>query len=229
MGATLGLGGLTAFVPMRHDSDRVPGKNYRMFHGRPLFHHILDALQGVPEILRIVVDTDSSVIRQSCAEAFPEVVCVERLEHLRGGMVPMTEVLARDAELFPSDWYLQTHSTNPLLQPDSISSAIRRLQGSLDRHDSLVSVTRHRSRFFRHDGRPLNHDPSVLRRTQDLDAIDEENSCLYLFTADQIRSGMRFGRRPLLYPLQRLQSIDIDTEEDFLLAESAYSALRGVT
>jgi len=35
---------IAALVPMRHHSVRVPGKNYRLLAGRPLFHHILQAL-----------------------------------------------------------------------------------------------------------------------------------------------------------------------------------------
>ena len=216
------LTNLVALVPMRHDSERVPEKNFRSFHGRPLFHHILMALSDVSRIATIVVDTDSDVIRRSCASDFPQVVCTERPQWLRDGRTPMTRVLQHGAERFPSPWYLQTHSTNPLLSPASIEAGIERLEASLERHDSLVSVNHHQARFFRSDGEPINHDPFVLERTQDLPPILEENSCLYVFRRDQIRSGRRFGRTPLFYPLPRLEALDIDTEEDFSLAELAY-------
>jgi CMP-N-acetylneuraminic acid synthetase len=53
---------IAAIVPMRHDSRRVPGKNYRLFAGRPLYHHILLQLSTCPQISQIVIDTDSDWI-----------------------------------------------------------------------------------------------------------------------------------------------------------------------
>ncbi len=55
---------ITALVPMRHHSQRVPKKNSRILAGKPLFHHILSTLADVPELDAIYVDTDSSVIAE---------------------------------------------------------------------------------------------------------------------------------------------------------------------
>jgi CMP-N-acetylneuraminic acid synthetase len=210
---------LVAFVPMRHSSERVPGKNYRPFHGRPLFHHIVDTLLAVPQIDRIVIDTDSPTVKEQCSQQFPSVTCVDRPAHLLGGETPMTAVLAHDAMLFPSDWYLQTHSTNPLLQASTISRAIEELASELNHHDSLFSVTRLQTRLYDAEGHPVNHDPAVLLRTQDLPPLFEENSNLYIFTDDLIRSGRRLGDRPLMFELDPLEALDIDEESDFVIAE----------
>ena len=53
---------IAALVPMRHHSQRVPGKNYRLLAGKPLYQHIITTLLAVPEISTIVVDTDSQPI-----------------------------------------------------------------------------------------------------------------------------------------------------------------------
>src|SRR4051812_43523096 len=102
---------------MRHSSERVKGKNYRPLGGRPLFHHIVQTLLSVPEIDGVVIDTDSDLIAQDTAEAFPTVRVIERPEHLRAGETPMNDVLLHSTEMVPADLYLQTHSTNPLLRP----------------------------------------------------------------------------------------------------------------
>ena len=58
------------------------------------------------------------------------------------------------------------------------------------------------TRLWTVDGRPLNHDPRVLLRTQDLEPVYEENSCLYLFdAATLLRTGNRIGERPLLFAI----------------------------
>ena len=64
---------LVALVPMRHHSQRVPGKNYRPLAGKPLFHHILETLLAVPEIDRVVVDTDSEPVIDGLRQEFPQV------------------------------------------------------------------------------------------------------------------------------------------------------------
>ena len=83
--ATGGPQRLVALMPMRHDSERVPGKNYRPFgDGRPLFHHMLDALAGCPEIDRVVIDTDSPTIKEDCAHRYPDVVVLDRPQRMDG-------------------------------------------------------------------------------------------------------------------------------------------------
>lgn len=210
---------IVAFVPMRHSSERVPGKNYRDFDGRPLFHHIVSTLCNVPYVSQIVIDTDSPIITAQCAAAFPDVRCIERPPHLLGGDTPMTDVLAHDAAMFPSDWYLQTHSTNPLLRASTVTDAIERLASALDRHDSLFSVTRLQTRLYDADGRAMNHDPAVLLRTQDLPPVYEENSNLYVFGRELIAAGRRIGDRPMMYEIDPLEAVDIDEEHDFVIAE----------
>lgn len=211
---------VVAFVPMRHASERVPGKNYRPFNGRPLFHHIVSTLLEVPRVRQVVIDTDSPTVKEQAARHFPSVRVLDRPAELLGGDVPMTDVLRHDAAVVPAQWYLQTHTTNPLLRATTIDHALAALEAGLDRYDSLFSVTRLQTRLYDADGRPLNHDPGVLLRTQDLPPVYEENSNLYVFSAGQIASGRRFGDRPLLFEIDPLEAVDIDEEHDFLLAET---------
>jgi len=214
---------IVAIVPMRHDSERVRGKNYRLLGDRPLFHHIVSALLSCPAISETVIDTDSPTIMDDARQAFAGVRLIERPEALRGGMVPMNEVLLNDVAQVDADFYLQTHSTNPLVRSETISAAIARFLGSLPEYDSLFSVTRLQTRLWTADGRALNHDPGVLLRTQDLPPVYEENSCLYLFSRASLeRHGNRIGERPLLYELQRDEAWDIDEEVDWTIVEALY-------
>lgn len=207
---------------MRHESERVPGKNYRTFVDRPLFHHVVETLLDVPTVSRILIDTDSPTIRDQAAEKFPSVEIIDRPAHLLGGETPMTAVLRHDASLVDAPWLLQTHSTNPLLRAATVAGAIDSFFAS-GRHDSLFSVTRLQTRLYDADGRPINHDPNLLLRTQDLPAVYEENSNVYLFPRDLIlNEGRRIGDRPLLYEVDRLEAVDIDEEPDFLMAEALY-------
>lgn len=211
---------IVALVPMRHHSERVPGKNYRPLAGKPLFHHILDTLLQCPEISRIAIDTDSPNIMESLRKNYPQVVIIERPEHLRADTTPMNEVLLHDTAQIPADLYLQTHSTNPLLRPQTISRAVQALVSQYPAYDSLFSVTRIQTRLWDQLGRPVNHNPAILLRTQDLPPIYEENSCIYLFnrhTLEQRRN--RLGERPYLFEIPAAEAWDIDEELDFAITD----------
>ncbi len=211
---------LIALVPMRHHSQRVPGKNYRDLAGKPLYQHIIQTLLAVPEVSEIVVDTDSDPVMDGLREKFPQVKIVNRPEHLRADDIPMNEILIHDTGQFPADFYLQTHSTNPLLKAETISRAIQLLLTNYPKYDSLFSVTRWQTRLYFQDGRAINHNPQELKQTQDLPPVYEENSCMYIFTRENlIAKRHRISDHPLLFEIPRLEAVDIDEESDFQIAD----------
>lgn len=211
---------IAALVPMRHHSQRVPGKNFRELAGKPLYQHILETLLTCKEIDQVVVDTDSLVIQEGIGEKYPQVRVLVRPETLRADDVPMNEILAYDTSQVEADLYLQTHSTNPLLRAKTISIAIQRFQQQFPAYDSLFAVTRIRTRLWDALTRPINHNPAILLQTQDLPPIFEENSCFYLFTRDILLARRnRLGERPMMFEIPRTEAQDIDEEEDFLIAD----------
>ena len=211
---------LVALVPMRHHSQRVPGKNYRLLAGKPLFHHVIETLLAVPEISQIVVDTDSEPVMEGLRQMFPQVTIINRPEPLRADNVPMNDILIHDTGQVAADFYLQTHSTNPLLQPETVSRAVQSLMASYPTRDSLFSVTRLQTRLYDQDGRAINHDPSVLIQTQDLPPVYEENSCLYMFTRENLlKRHHRIGEKPMMFEIDADEAWDIDEELDFAITD----------
>jgi CMP-N-acetylneuraminic acid synthetase len=211
---------IAALVPMRHHSQRVPGKNYRPLAGKPLYQHILETLQAVPEIDTVIVDTDSEPIMDGARRFFPDVKLIARPEPLRADDVPMNDILLYDAAQVRADFYLQTHSTNPLLKPETISRGIQSLISNYPKYDSLFSVTRLQTRLYFQDGRAINHNPLELIQTQDLPPVFEENSCIYIFTRENLeRKKHRIGDKPLMFEIPADEAWDIDEELDFEIAD----------
>jgi len=212
---------IAALVPMRHQSIRVPEKNYRVLAGKPLYSYIIQALLNCPEIGQVVVDTDSPVVKAGLTRDFPKVRVIDRPEHLRADTIPMNEIILHDCSLIRADLYLQTHSTNPLLKSTTISGAIQALFAGKGQHDSLFAVTRMYTRLWDATGQPLNHDPNKLIRTQDMPPIFEENSCIYLFSGEILAERRnRLGYKPLMYEINADEAWDIDEELDFEVVES---------
>ena len=211
---------IVALVPMRHHSQRVPGKNYRPLAGKPLFHHIIISLLTCPEITQVVVDTDSPAITNGLQEHFPQVSILERPERLRADDIATNEVLIYDISQVQADLYLQTHSTNPLLRSETISKAVQTFISNCPVYDSLFSVTRMQTRLWDQSGMAINHDPAILIQTQDFPPVYEENSCLYIFKRQTILARRnRLGERPMMFEIDPPEAWDIDEELDFQIVE----------
>ncbi len=205
---------------MRHHSQRVPGKNYRPLAGKPLFQHILETLNAVPEIETIIVDTDSEPVMDGVRRLFPDVKLIQRPGHLRADDIPMNDILLYDTAQVQADFYLQTHSTNPLLKAETISRGIKNFLAEYPKYDSLFSVTRLQTRLYFQDGRAINHNPLELIQTQDLPPVYEENSCIYMFTRENLeRKKHRIGDSPLMFEIDADEAWDIDEELDFEIAD----------
>lgn len=220
---------IVALVPMRHSSERVIGKNYREFAGKPLFFHVIESLLACQAISTVVIDTDSPVIIEMTKKEFPSVKVLERPEHLRDGGIAMNDVLLNIINQVDADFYLQTHSTNPLLSSKTIEEGINKFAGLYPMYDSLFSVTKKNVRYWDILARPINHNQNILLRTQDLPPIFEENSCMYLFSKEILtRKHNRIGDRPYLYEMPEIETQDIDVELNFKVAEFLFKEVNGL-
>ncbi len=215
---------VVALLPMKGHSERVPGKNIRPFAGRPLFLHILRTLEQSPLISHIVINTDSEEIAHMARSASPKVIIHERPVELHGDFVSMNKIIDNDLQRLDASFFLQTHSTNPLLKTETIDKAITLFFEQQGKYDSVFSVTRLQTRLYWPDGSPVNHNPNELLRTQDLPPVYEENSNFYIFSRDSFyRSGKRrIGRHPYMFEVPRLEALDIDEPADFIIAETIY-------
>lgn len=213
----------TALLPMKGHSERVENKNIRLFSGKPLFTYVLSTLAQCEYVSKIYVDTDSQEIIQLVRQCDEDVDVIERPKQLCGDMVSMNEIIKYDMSVIGEKYYLQTHTTNPLLKAETLNKACETFMEGMDKYDSVFSVNRLQTRLYDASGKAVNHNPDILQRTQDLSPLYEENSNFYLFSTDSFQKrNARIGERPFMMEMDRLESIDIDEEHDFILAEQIY-------
>jgi len=214
---------IVALLPMKAHSARVVGKNFRLFAGKPLFRWILETLLELPEIDRIVINTDARAILAQHGLAETERILIrDRKPEICGDFVSMNRVIEDDIANVEAETYLMTHTTNPLLGSGTIRAAIHAYEkGKSDgTHDSLFTVNRFQTRFYRADGSAVNHDPKNLIRTQDLEPWYEENSNLYIFDRPSFATTRaRIGTKPVLFETPRMESSDIDDVVGWTMAE----------
>lgn len=216
---------ITALLPMKSHSERVPNKNMRKFNGKPLYHAIMNSLLKSKYISQVIINTDSEIIKKDALNYFNKVCVIDRPKKIQGDLVPMNHIIAYDLSQVEGEHFLQTHSTNPLLKTETIDIAIETYFKKLkEGYDSVFSVTRIQSRLYWENGTPINHNPKELLRTQDLPVVFDENSNFYIFSKKSFASAgnKRIGLKPFLFEINKLEAVDIDNEEDFLLAEILY-------
>jgi CMP-N-acetylneuraminic acid synthetase len=215
---------IVALLPMKANSERVRGKNFRAFNGRPLFQWALSALLGTPGIDLVVINTDArGILAENGLADGGRVMVRDRKPEICGDTVSMNLVLADDIANVAADTYVMTHTTNPLLTAGTIGAALARYREAeaSGAADSLFTVNKFQTRFYRADGSAVNHDPANLVRTQDLEPWYEENSNLYIFTRESFAAThARIGKRPLMFEMSRTESVDIDDQESWDMAEA---------
>jgi CMP-N-acetylneuraminic acid synthetase len=209
---------------MKAHSSRVPGKNFKMLQGKPLFQWILDELLSLPFVSQVVINTDAEAeLSAAGLNDGGRVTIRQRRPELCGDEVSMNRIIEDDLDAFPdTDHFLMTHTTNPLLNHKTMERAWATYLENLDKgFDSLFTVNRFQTRFYRADCTPINHDPANLIPTQELEPWYEENSCLYIFSRQSFQnSHARIGERPSLFETPSMESVDIDEPRDWELAEA---------
>lgn len=212
---------LVALLPIKCHSERVPGKNFRLFGSRPLFQWIIDTLLSINEIDKIVINTDAEdVLIKNGLKKSSRILIRERKSELCGDFVDINKILNDDIICIKSKNYIMTHVTNPLMESETIKNALS-LYLSSPNADSLFSVNKFQTRLYDDKGDPLNHNPNVLERTQDLKPFYEENSCLYIFNSNSFKcNNNRIGQTPIMFETPKLESIDIDDKDDWEIANA---------
>lgn len=214
---------LVAYLPIKENSQRIPNKNFKSFLGKALYEWILEKLLAVPSIQKIYINTDANILlTNNKILKNKKIELIKRKEELCGDNVSMNKIIDDDLNFIDSKAYLMTHVTNPFLSVKTLSKAIDIYNHSLNEgYDSLFSVNEFRSRFYDISNNAINHNPKELIQTQDLPPIFEENSNLYIFSKESfLATRSRIGKYPIHFTTPKIESIDIDYPEDWLLAEA---------
>jgi len=205
---------LVAFVPIKLNSQRLPGKNLKLLGSSPLFRYVLDTLIQVESIDEVYVFCSD----ESITEQLPDqVTFLKRDETLDSDETLGAEIYDAFIEQIDSDYYLLAHATSPFVSPETISVAVAEVLSK--RFDSAFTAEEVRN-FVWYEGRPLNYSLDFIPRTQDIEPVYVECSAFFIFSGNQWkRKRTRIGESPYMAIISGKEAIDIDDQEDFSLAE----------
>lgn len=212
-------------IGARGGSRRIPRKNVRPFAGAPMMTRPIAASREA--LARVIVSTDDAEIAAVARAAGAEVP-FDRPAHLADDHTPIGAVVGHAIESVPleSEWVCLVYATAALLTPATLRAAAARLPDLPPEVDFLVSVCAYphpvqRAVTADADGCLVLLDPARAQtRTQDLAPS--------FFDAGQFAFGRRDSwlRHPAYWRgrvtghvLDRWEAVDIDTEDDWLMAE----------
>ena len=208
-----------AFVPIRLNSQRVEGKNLRELGGRPLMAYLLESLVAARNIDKVYVYCSNPAIVEYLPEGVEWLQRDERLDQNTTLGEEIYDAFTREVE---ADIYILAHATSPFIRTATIEQAVRSVESG--EYDSAFSAERVQT-FAWWQGRPLNYSLQHVPRTQDLEPLYVETSAFFVFRAEVWREQhRRIGQKPYMAVTDRIESMDIDNPDDFLLAEAIVAA-----
>lgn len=210
-----------AFVPIKLNSERLPLKNIKPFdNGEPLIYYILNTLLKVKNIDEIYVFCSDEKI----VEYLPDgVKFLKRDKYFDMSTTSFNEVLQGFAKEVDADTYVLTHATAPFMSAKSIEIGVEKVNSG--KFDSAVAVSLLQE-FLWKDNKPMNYSLDDIPRTQDLEPIYSETCGLFVYTKDLIMNkNRRIGENPFLIEVSKIEACDINTEEDFIIANAIYNSL----
>ena len=205
------------FIPIKAHSERVAGKNLRLLNGKKLYQYICENVKKANVFDDIYIDTNSEEIADYAISE--GLYTIERKPELAKDTANGNDLLVYHYSLHPEyDYYFQLFATAPYLQPESIRECYRRLTAS-NEFDSCFTATENHS-FYWYAGNPVNYRPGILPRSQDMLPMIEETTGLYGILRESLdKYRCRVGRRPYIHVVSKFEAVDINTEEDFKIAE----------
>ena len=208
---------IACFIPIKSNSERVPGKNFRILCGKPLYQYIIDHSIAANCFDDIYVDTNSLDVKKYCEEK--GINWIERKEELAKNTANGNDLLNYHYDLFPNyDYYFQLFGTAPFLQPSSIAKAVNTLAGSTKYDSTFTALSEHS--FYWYCGNPINYRPCILPRSQDMEPVIEETTGLYGMSNKALKKyRCRIGAKPFICIVNKFEAVDINTEDDLKMAE----------
>jgi N-acylneuraminate cytidylyltransferase len=222
-----------AIIPARSGSKRIPGKNTRIFNGKPIMAYSIGAARDTGLFSEIMVSTDSEDIATIAREYGANIPFfrspVNSDDHATLVDVAL-EVLAQySAKDIEFDYFCCLLPTAPLINPLKISEAFEGLVAR--NYSSVFPVVKFnypilRSLKIENDRVSMNWPEFEKSRSQDLpDSYHDAGQFYWLKTSEFLLEKKFFGSNSGAILLNEPEVQDIDTETDWLMAELKYKIL----
>ena len=190
-----------AFIPIKVNSSRVLGKNMRILNDRPLYEWLFSSVAEADCFDEVFVDTNVITYPSKKGDKLLKkieeygFIHLERREGLDEDWANGNDLIVEWESRFGKEfgWYYQLFVTGPFLNSDTIKDCVSNTSPSFDSVFTYSEV----GGFFWFNDNPLNYQPGILPRSQDLQSIVRETTALYGISRDSLlKYKCRIGRNP---------------------------------
>ncbi|MDR3314806.1 MAG: acylneuraminate cytidylyltransferase family protein [Oscillospiraceae bacterium] len=209
---------IVAFVPLKLNNERLPGKNLKPFlDGQSPLSLTLAMLQRVHLVDEVYVFCSSGSLRDQIPDS---IRFIQRSAELDSATTTGNDLVQAFAQVVEADIYVKMHVTAPFIEPASIERGINALLN--EGYDSAFPVTTQHE-FLWIGGKP-NYNTKHIPRTQDLMPFHIETTGFYVYKKEVLcRCDSRIGTKPFLIPVSKIEATDINDPIDFDIASAIYS------
>lgn len=214
---------LVAFVPIKLNNDRMPGKNIAHFSdGTPLITAFLKTLVKIEGIDEIYVFCSNDSIKEYL---IPGVNYLQRPQFLDTQSATPQDIIREFMKLIDADIYMVSHCTSPFVTVEHFEECIMSVKTG--RADSSFTGQKIQKLLWTSETKPMNFNPENIPRTQDLNIVYNEISAAYVFQKEVFEKYQRrIGINPHITVVSGIETIDIDYPEDFLMADAVYTYMK---
>lgn len=220
---------ITAIVPARGGSKRLPGKNIKPLAGRPLIFHSLDAVLNHSEMSKCVFTSDSDEYIKLVSDEYGDDISIEkRPDHFALDTTKVFDELVRLAEtkIIDTEWFMLCLPTAPLRTHITVERLLEEWRSDYSARFSAstydfpiqfafdISIDGEWEAVF-------ENSPMVTGKTrsQDIQVKYRPNGAIYLQKTETLFKNNTFYKSAKPFLISDIESTDVDTELDFKLAE----------
>jgi len=214
---------LTAIIPVRAGSQRVKNKNIKPFANTTLLDIKIETLKKVQGIDDIIVSSDSQEMLKIAEEH--DVNVHVRDKYFASNEVNNSDFMQNLSTIVDEGHIIYSPCTSPLLSSETITEIVSKYKNNNLRN--IVTVTTQKHHMWL-NGKPLNYDPSNAPNSQDLPDIYSINYGCCILSKDDLYKHKNVVVEPTFHITNEIESIDIDTEFDFIIAEFVYRMTHGL-
>lgn len=218
---------IVAIIPARGGSKGVPRKNIRLLAGKPLIAYTINAALESPLVNRCIVSTEDKEIKRISLEAGAEVI--DRPYEFATDSASSEDVVQHVLEELKMtgklpNFFVLLQPTSPMRTERHITECINM---SLNRNSSCtisVTETEHHpyKSFYSEEGKivPIFDKEFLSKPRQQLKRVLRQNGAIYFLDCYKFLHNKSFYIEPVLpYIMNQVESIDIDSELDFMFCE----------
>ena len=212
-----------AFIPVRGGSKSIPLKNIKPFCGKPLVYWNVAALQNAPSIDKIIVATDSPIIKETVVSfGFDKVIVYDRKAENACDTASTESVMLEyieAAKLSNADVFMLVQATSPLTETSHFEEGMQLYKKG--NFNSIISCVRNKRFFWNDDGTSKNYDYRARPRRQEFEGMFMENGAFYINTVANIKKDKnRLSGKIGIYEMPEYTATEIDEPDDWVILEN---------